>query len=345
MAIYSINKIIRNDKPIKRNGKYPIYLRIRIRYKETKVPTGFDVFAFDWDSKKSQPKCKALQILVNKKVMELDLFLNRCMANEQELSIELVKSFYSGKREIKPEMQSFYSYYLDFVDRKRKEGLNPETIRVYMTTYKVMKEFKSDFRINDISLELIEKFDEHMRDVNGNSSGGRNPKHKNLRTVILDIVKRNIPVDNPYKWFKMPTSETKEVYLKRSELNLLEKYAKTLPVNSRDRNILQMYLFSCYCGLRFSDVLDLEWRHIDFENSLIRKNMVKTKSEVITPIFTMAQEILLERLQIAGAIKNEDKVFEKMTEPTVNKNLRKCVKLAGIEKYLSYHSSRQIKSS
>ena len=58
--------------------------------------------------------------------------------------------------------------------------------------------------------------------------------------------------------------------------------------------VLQMYLFACYCGLRFSDVIDLKWKHIDFENKIIKKKMIKTKSEVITPLFTMARAVVLE---------------------------------------------------
>ena len=68
----------------------------------------------------------------------------------------------------------------------------PEDIRVYMTTYNVLKEFREEFLLSDISLSFIEEFDDHMKEVNGNSSGGRNPKHKNMRTVILDMLKHDI---------------------------------------------------------------------------------------------------------------------------------------------------------
>ena len=175
MAEYSICKCIRTDKPLKRNGKYPIYLRIRVGFRDTKIPTNLDAFPNQWDKRKNEPRNKALLIQLNKKVLELDLHINRCLADGQELTLDLIRDFYSGKRKIKPELGSFYDYYLDFVERKRKEGINPETIRVYMTTYNVMKEFRKEFRICDMSLSLIEKFDDHMREVNGNSSGGRNP--------------------------------------------------------------------------------------------------------------------------------------------------------------------------
>lgn len=340
MAEYSICKCIRNDKPLKRNGKFPIYLRVRVGNRDVKIPTNLDVGKDQWDIRKKEPKNKALLIQLNRKVMELDLHINRLLAEGQELTLDMVKEFYSGKRKVRPEYESFYDYYLDFVEHKRKEGLNPETIRVYMTTYNILKEFKADFRICDISLSLIENFDDHMREVNGNSAGGRNPKHKNLRTVILDIQKRNIPVVNPYKWFKVPSSEVKEVYLDRSELNALIKYSGKFDKNSKEYLILRMYQFSCICGLRFSDAKDLQWDEVDFEYNIIRKTMIKTKSEVITPLFPMARDILLERSNGGTLLGSNKKVFYNYSEPTVNQTLRKHSKLAGINKHITYHSSR-----
>ena len=131
MAEYSICKSIRTDKPLKRNGKYPIYRRGRVGFRDTKIPTNLDAFPDQWDKRKNEPRNKALLIQLSKKVLELDLHINRCLADGQELTLDLIRDFYSGKRKIKPELGSFYDYYLDFVERKRKEGINPETIRVY----------------------------------------------------------------------------------------------------------------------------------------------------------------------------------------------------------------------
>lgn len=201
MAEYSMTNWMRTDKPMKRNGKYPIYLRIRVKNKETKVPTGLDVAKERWDDKRKEPKDKALLIQLNKKRTEIDLRVNRALADGQALTIDLIKQCCSERKILKPENQSFYDYYLDFVERKKKENLDSETIRVYKTTYNILKEFRSEILISDISLSLIENFDDYMQEVRGNASGGRNPKHKNLRTVILDIEKHNIPVDNPYLSF------------------------------------------------------------------------------------------------------------------------------------------------
>lgn len=138
MAEHNIANYLRTDKPVKRNGKYPIHLRVLVRDKETKLTTNLEIEKERWDVKKNEPKDKALLIQLNKKKQDLELHIDRALTDGQELTIELVKEFYSGKRKVKPGNQSFYTYYLDFVERKRKEGLNPETIRVYMTTHNVL---------------------------------------------------------------------------------------------------------------------------------------------------------------------------------------------------------------
>ena len=158
---------MRTDKPMKRNGKYPIYLRIRVKNKETKVPTGLDVAKERWDDKRKEPKDKALLIQLNKKRTEIDLRVNRALADGQALTIDLIKQCCSERKILKPENQSFYDYYLDFVERKKKENLDSETIRVYKTTYNILKEFRSEILISDISLSLIENFDDYMQEVRG----------------------------------------------------------------------------------------------------------------------------------------------------------------------------------
>lgn len=80
-------------------------------------------------------------------------------------------------------------------------------------------------------------------------------------------------MENPYKWFKMPNSPVKEVYLEKEELLRLIDYTERLAKNSKEHLILKMYQFSCFCGLRFSDAMDLRWRDVDFENELIRKKL------------------------------------------------------------------------
>lgn len=339
MTDYSISTCIRNDKPLKRNNKYPVYLRVRVYNRETKVPTNIEVDKNGWDVKRREPKEKSLKIVLSKKILGLESYLNNCIASDTELSIELVKDFFATKKHVTPKQDSFYDYYLAYVERRKKD-LNKETIRVYMTTYNVLKAFKPKLRLSDINLSLIEGFDEYMRVTNGNADGGRYPKHKNLKTVLLDMQKHDIPVKNPYPLFKMPQPNVKEVYLDKEELDAFRKMYVQLPEGTTLFKSLEMYLFSCYCGLRISDVVTLKWSEVDLENSLIVKTQVKTKEEVKAPIFEYTRALLLKKSNSGKLLGTDGYVFGDSCIQVINRRLKELAEMAGVDKHITFHTAR-----
>jgi len=139
----------------------------------------------------------------------------------------------------------------------------------YMNTYNALKAYRQIIDITDINLTFIEDFDIFLRDVRRNEDGGRANKHKHLKTIILDMVKHDLPIKNPYPLFKMPKCKVKETYLEKAEIELFRNLYNKLPKTEMLFKCLEMYLFACYCGLRLSDVVTLQWNHIDFENGLI----------------------------------------------------------------------------
>jgi hypothetical protein len=61
---HSIKPIIRDDKPVKRNGKYPIYYLVRFTDLQIKIPSCYDVekkyLILFFDTKASPSKLKEL---------------------------------------------------------------------------------------------------------------------------------------------------------------------------------------------------------------------------------------------------------------------------------------------
>lgn len=67
--------------------------------------------------------------------------------------------------------------------------------------------------------------------------------------------------------------------------------------NPRTQEIIEIFFFAFYaCGMRISDIMTLEWSHIDWEARTICKTQFKTKKEpdVDIPISDSALEILLK---------------------------------------------------
>ena len=62
---------------------------------------------------------------------------------------------------------------------------------------------------------------------------------------------------------------------------------------NRTREIMDMFLFSFHaCGLRVSDIVTLEWSHIDWDRQELSKNLVKGKVPHTIPLTDAALEIL-----------------------------------------------------
>ena len=128
---------------------------------------------------------------------------------------------------------------------------------------------------------------------------------------------------------KIETQETKREYLTQEELQKIADSHCDYPV------LKSASLFSCLTGLRLSDILQLEWHHIqDYPSggNCIRIKTEKTDTEATIPISDQA-------LELCGT-PSEGKVFKGLTRQLVNGRLKEWIKSAGIDKYITFHCFR-----
>ena len=99
--------------------------------------------------------------------------------------------------------------------------------------------------------------------------------------------------------------------------------------------VKNMFLFSCFTGLRFSDDKALTWNKID--DSMIATTMQKTRQPIYIPLSDNARKWLPEREGAMG----DDLVF--VGWPAINTICRcidKWAKDAGIDKHVTFHTAR-----
>ena len=155
-----------------------------------------------------------------------------------------------------------------------------------------------------------------------------------LNCAILD----EVIVVNPFKQIQpenKPKKHRSEIcYLTADEVKKLDN--ADFPVTPI---IKRAFLFSCYTGLRISDIRGLTWGKLqrDHENKVfINYVQKKTKKQEYLPVPKIALKYLPDR----NKAKDVDTVFNIPDGSYCNKMLKFWAAAAGISKHLTFHVSR-----
>ena len=156
---------------------------------------------------------------------------------------------------------------------------------------------------------------------------------------IAATVREDLIRDNPFnkidKRDKIKEPESKREYLTIDEM---KRMMKTPFPNKRLKDIKNVYLFSCFCGLRISDIIGLKWKNVYIDNGQYRLEVVmqKTKEPIYLPLSPEALKWMPER----GEKTAEDRVFDLPSPTYINVILKPWAKAAGIDKHFTFHTAR-----
>jgi len=186
---------------------------------------------------------------------------------------------------------------------------------------------KNKITFKDIDLIFCEKFREYLLiRVSENSTA---TYFSVFKAMLNHAVKHNILVKNPARFVSTPKKRVDREYLLFDEIKLLALTESYYP------HITNAFLFSCFTGLRISDIRNLTWSNIT--NDTLEYTQQKTGVSQRMKINRSALEILKEqKLATRGR-----RVFEvPRSDANSNKHLKEWVKQAGIKKHITFHCAR-----
>ncbi len=159
----------------------------------------------------------------------------------------------------------------------------------------------------------------------------------NLSIALNAAVRAEWLGENPFMLLS-PAERVKKPESKRQFLTI-EEMKTLIATDCRSEIVKQAYLFSCYSALRLSDIENLHWKDIVCNDGkyMIATVQQKTSTPIYTPLSKNAIKWLPERKT------DDDNALVFATLPsriTINKVLRQWVEKAGIDKVITYHTSR-----
>jgi len=194
---------------------------------------------------------------------------------------------------------------------------------------KALKEFigKNKILLRDLSVLFCEQFKKFLLDKYAHNSAS--VFFVAFKGVITRLYKEELIKKNFCRGVTIQSHETKKEFLIESELKVLRANPH------RNKNISNSFLFSCFTGLRKSDVLKLTNNQI--HDGYIYFKQKKTKDHERIKLSKTALEILDEQKQNPF---NSEKPFYFKSGEILKTEIPKWVKSCGINKHITFHCAR-----
>ncbi len=329
-----------SDSYISKDGKRAIYLHVFVQGKRVKLNTGISIEPKYWSTEKkevSEAHSKAREInaiLINCISAVNDILINYSL-EKKELSPDRLRAAY----EIPAKKIDFWAWMEDTI-RKRKGALAPTTVTMQLSIITKLQQFKKKLSFSEIDKRFISDVELFCKTKLKNNQNTIHKTLKTIKTYVKIAVDNDLIKKNPFADYSIKKSHVNRVILTEEEIKKLIKVFKKQWGTKNQLKALQMFLFSYMaCGMRISDVKALEWKNI-YKKELITfapKKSSNVSGKVISiPLSKSAYKIA----RFGNEQKLSGKIFDKLTEQSINRFLKEICIVQEINKNISFHSAR-----
>ena len=225
------------------------------------------------------------------------------------------------------------------------KDISVSTAKRYWTCYDHVKQFieeeyrLEDYNLRDIDYRFVTKFEFFLKTVrmcNHNSA----LKYINNFKKIIRIALANQWIDkDPFYNFKVKFEAVERDFLTAGEVETL--YTKELHFD-RLKVVRDMFVFSCYTGLAYSDVEKLTKADITIGidgDKWISIKRTKTNTRSSIPLLPISEEIL-DRYAHHPEVTRSKKLIPVFSNQKSNAFLKEIAVMCGITKPLTTHLAR-----
>lgn len=338
-------KVALRKKKLK-DGSYSLYLDVTETNKAAEKPT--------IELKKSDPE-KYKELFKKRYTRQyefLNIYIRKDMSKAQKDNLMRIAKELRSKREIEllnneygiktfnKKNIAFTEYFNTVLQSKKKD--KSTTAESYDSTYKVLKNFLEKYHTNkrisfrDLDKKFLVQFIDYMKNETTLADSTIHLYFSKVAAVLELAVQEDIIEKSPVVFLN---SHERPKFIKGDMEHLKsEELQKLIDTPCENKEIRDAFLFSCFTGLRRSDIKNLTWGNIvDGKLNLI---VQKTNKKIDNPLSEDAIEILNNRIKNNVIPLPELKIFNLPSNSDLNIKLKEWVTAAGIKKHITYHASR-----
>lgn len=350
--MYKINyKIVYNRKNrLQKNGTALIQIECYQHGKRFFITTGIYIIPKLWDLKNfkiktDHPNANKLNKQISDKIASLESAELDYLNKGKTFTLDHLRDFNAGNIALN---------FSDFMKSEiEKNNIAEVTKKGHRRTFAIMTEYKKTVEFSDINVGFLQGFQRHLykKDFAVNTVY---KYFKNIKTYVNLAINLELMDINQYPFRKMKVRQIdgKRDFLTPTELEQIENLDLSEKGESINK-IRDMYLFSCYTGLRFSDVVQVckenlqnidgaTWLIQGMQKSQIHSN-ADTQQIVRLPIYQLFNGKPLDLLNKYTS--DRKYYFDDYTNQFVNRTLKDIADELEISKKLTFHTARHTQAT
>lgn len=217
-----------------------------------------------------------------------------------------------------------------------KNKLSPATVRGYNAEISKLKEFSPVLTFDMINTLFLKRYEKNLAEKHLNAPITIHKSLRFIKAICSRAVSNDILSENPFKKYpigRAPTGHMK--FLSIQEVRSLESLYVS-PIPAMEREILRYFLFSCFTGMRFTDLKTLSMADIITNDSgvFVYKEMQKTGKITLIPLSERAKRLIINYEKKPG------RIFRVYCSQYTNRTLKELMKMAKINVLISVHCGR-----
>lgn len=332
---------------IRQDNKVVLLCRMTYNKKRKEFSTGIFINPNLWDSSHQEVKPPNEQNniinsqlnLIKTKINQVFLYLQ---VNDADFSVDNIYRKYKGE----PTKKEFgvievYNEYLIRIEKLIGKEIQLVTYKKYKESLTHLKAFiKSKFKqkdilIIDLKYSFITDYEYFLKTQQNLQLSTLNKAIQRFRKVISFAISQDYLDKDIFYGYKAKRQKKEVLFLTAEQLKVLE--LKCFEI-ARLQQIKDMFVFCCYTGLGFKEMINLRYSDIVKrfdDNEWLSINRNKTSRIYYVPLLPIANSIIKKYQN------DTEYVFPRMSNPKFNAYLKEIADVVGIKINLTHHIARK----
>jgi integrase len=294
-------KIILDKRRSKKDGLYPVKIRVTLNRVQKYYPIGMDISDSDFERIQNSSVRKELRILKSK-IIKWESKANTVLDSLSPFSFEEFKlKLFENSTTVIPDIYTLFDQKISSLKEKGKIS----TRNIYNEAKNSFKNFKSKVSLVDVTSEFLEKYEASMLE-SGKSITTISMYIRTLRAIYNEAIDDGI-IDRKYYPFgrkkfqpKAPKNIKKALTIQQIKCIIDFEVVE----GSTQHLAKDMWLLSYYCnGMNMKDILNLRFKNLQGDSIHYERQKTASTNQSPKPIIVT---LIPEALEIIDRWKNKN---------------------------------------